>query len=910
VSQKEFAMSLGRSILVAFIAAFAPRALAQCTDWRGGFNLPGSEDTISASVVFDDGTGPALYVAGSFHIMNGQPARCLAKWDGVSWSEVGGGIGLGDVQPGLSGLGVFDDGTGSKLYVAGAFSDAGGTPATNIAAWDGTQWSTLGAGLNGLAEAFCVFDDGSGPALFMGGDFNFTGTTPLFHIAKWNGQAILPAAVNGANQAITTFAVHDDGTGPKLYAGGNFTYLDGPVQKVAVLNGGTWSALPGTINGIVWSLCSFDDGSGPALYAAGEMTFPPAASHGIIRFDGTQWNPVANGGLWATTGGAQIRALQVFDDGTGPKLYAGGSFNIAAATVHVNNIAAWDGTTWSTVGAGVFGSPQHFCVFDDGLGGGAQLVATGNFRKVGDTAASMIAAWRTSWHGLGDGAGLDERIQALTYDDTLGGGPALYAAGSFTAAGGATGVSGVGRFDGVSWSSLHADMDGPASLLQVFDDGSGKKLYVTGFFQHINGVDMHGIARWDGTWWSPANNGLASALWLKVFDVGSGSALYAGTNGEIMKWTGSAWVPAGWPNFQADYAIEFDDGNGPKVYATGTATVLGGQLQRRVGRLDGTTWTLLGFPFDQPPQRLCVAPVAGTPRLIALGRYFSEGALPLPAVASWDGTAWSALGGGLTFPGQGVANVFATMMWDDHTGGGSQLYVAGHFSMADGMPANNIARWDGNAWSPVGGGTDNYVYALQSLPTANGSDLYAGGLFKHAGSLQSSYMARFSNECSSETGRTYCFGDGSGTACPCGNSSAPVDREGCLNSLGLGGRMRGAGTASVSADSLVLTSTGVPNGSGLYFQGTTAIGGGAGAVFGDGLRCAGGTVLRLGTVQASANSSHYPGTGNVGIALKGAVARYSYATRRYQYWYRNAGAAFCTPSTFNLTNGVEITWIP
>jgi hypothetical protein len=30
-------------------------------------------------------------------------------------------------------------------------------------------------------------------------------------------------------------------------------------------------------------------------------------------------------------------------------------------------------------------------------------------------------------------------------------------------------------------------------------------------------------------------------------------------------------------------------------------------------------------------------------------------------------------------------------------------------------------------------------------------------------------------------------------------------------------------------------------------------------------------------------------------------------TRTYQCWYRNA-AAFCTPSTFNLTNGVLITW--
>jgi hypothetical protein len=30
--------------------------------------------------------------------------------------------------------------------------------------------------------------------------------------------------------------------------------------------------------------------------------------------------------------------------------------------------------------------------------------------------------------------------------------------------------------------------------------------------------------------------------------------------------------------------------------------------------------------------------------------------------------------------------------------------------------------------------------------------------------------------------------------------------------------------------------------------------------------------------------------------------------RRYQVWYRNA-AAFCTPDTYNLTNGFEVTWL-
>jgi hypothetical protein len=33
------------------------------------------------------------------------------------------------------------------------------------------------------------------------------------------------------------------------------------------------------------------------------------------------------------------------------------------------------------------------------------------------------------------------------------------------------------------------------------------------------------------------------------------------------------------------------------------------------------------------------------------------------------------------------------------------------------------------------------------------------------------------------------------------------------------------------------------------------------------------------------------------------------ATRHYQVWYRNS-AAFCGPSTFNLSNGLSISWTP
>src|SRR5207249_3432924 len=84
-------------------------------------------------------------------------------------------------------------------------------------------------------------------------------------------------------------------------------------------------------------------------------------------------------------------------------------------------------------------------------------------------------------------------------------------------------------------------------------------------------------------------------------------------------------------------------------------------------------------------------------------------------------------------------------------------------------------------------------------------------------------------------GQVFCSGDGTSTACPCGNNGA--SGHGCANSLNANGAALGSsGTASVSADTLVLTGTGMPDSSALYFQGTTQIS----VVFGDGLRCAGG----------------------------------------------------------------------
>jgi hypothetical protein len=156
-------------------------------------------------------------------------------------------------------------------------------------------------------------------------------------------------------------------------------------------------------------------------------------------------------------------------------------------------------------------------------------------------------------------------------------------------------------------------------------------------------------------------------------------------------------------------------------------------------------------------------------------------------------------------------------------------------------------------------------------------------------------------------GTVICPGDGSGTACPCGNNSPVGAGEGCVSSLGMGGKLRGTGVASLSADTAVLHGEQMPNAPCLYFQGTTAQSAGAGAVFGDGLRCAGGSIVRLGTKTNQNGDSEYPDNGDPLLSVRGQVT--SPGLRVYQTWYRNA-APFCTAATFNLTNALSITWTP
>jgi hypothetical protein len=169
----------------------------------------------------------------------------------------------------------------------------------------------------------------------------------------------------------------------------------------------------------------------------------------------------------------------------------------------------------------------------------------------------------------------------------------------------------------------------------------------------------------------------------------------------------------------------------------------------------------------------------------------------------------------------------------------------------------------------------------------------------------------FARDVGSDNHTSFC--NGTVALCPCANAGQGA--AGCENSALTGGALlRAFGRASLGADQVTLLANGLPGQtSAFFFQGQLRENAGLGAPFGDGLRCAGGPIVRLsqyGVVSGTAATGYggSDGLGNgstVPIHVQGNVT--GPGTRTYQVWYRNS-ATYCTSATHNLSNGVEITW--
>jgi hypothetical protein len=96
----------------------------------------------------------------------------------------------------------------------------------------------MGAGFNSTVLALAVHDDGSGPALFAGGTFSVSGATPIAALARWNGSNWLEFGggvgfLDASYPNVCARISFDDGVSRALFVGGRFSTA-GDVVSVGV----------------------------------------------------------------------------------------------------------------------------------------------------------------------------------------------------------------------------------------------------------------------------------------------------------------------------------------------------------------------------------------------------------------------------------------------------------------------------------------------------------------------------------------------------------------------------------------------------------------------------------------------------------------------------------------------------
>ncbi len=725
--------------------------------WESGWTVPDLDGTVYALATFDDGSGTALYVGGSFFTAGGVRALNIAKWNGVAWSALGGGLGRETNTNIVCSLEIYDDGSGPALYAGGSFDYSGSTLLRSLGKWNGTQWVPVSGGVYGTVKALRVWNG----LLFVGGSLTIAGSVSVNRIASWNGQSwsdVGGGVGSGSSSVVNALETYDDGTGEALYVAGNFGFSTGNQNAIEIArwDGSSWSALGSGMNNSIHALATFDPGSGPLLIAGGYFTTAGgvAANH-VAAWDGSNWTPLGSGvddvvdSLFSTS-----------FSGT-PTLFVGGGFSTAGG-VPVKNIAAWTGSAWQALGTGCDGGEVlAMGWFDEGAGG--RLFVGGSFVYAGGNHAGHIANWDgLQWESYlagTDGNGFDDQVLALAaWDD--GTGMALYAGGKFTVAG-ATEVAHIARWDGSHWVPLGSGTDGTVYTLALYDDGNGPALYAGGEFAHAGGVSAANIAKWDGSQWSALGNGLNDTVRaLAVYDDGSGPALYAGgiftksgswqTVNRIARWKGSGWsaVGGGLDNY-VSALIVYDDHVREALFAIGGFTDY-------IERWDGTAWSVPGGGLDKWGMSLAVFDAGDGARLIVSGSFGNAGGQPAKYAAAWDGSTWKPLGTGPASPGNSLS------VFDDGTG--PALYA--------GAGINNISKFDGTTWSSPLPRLDSFVAVMLPMNIDGKVVLFAGGDFRTAGTVSSAHIASWSCTCSANTGLT--AGDWQMIGLPCSPTGATM----------------------------------------------------------------------------------------------------------------------------------------
>ncbi|HEX5001676.1 MAG TPA: T9SS type A sorting domain-containing protein [Bacteroidia bacterium] len=263
-----------------------------------------------------------------------------------------------------------------------------------------------------------------------------------------------------------------------LYVSGYTPVPD--TTKIYRLSSGGWSEIAYTLGGIVDVLGVYNN----ELYAGGFFLDLNGTSYNnLAKWNGNSWSDVG-GGIWPSSGpgGAFVRSMTIYN---GALIVGGDSFAPFA-----NSIAKWDGNTWSSLGTGISSSTVASVFSLTEYNG--NLYAAGHFNLAGSTVVANVAKWNgTAWSDPGGGLdGGDSIVKVLTVYHTE-----LYAGGSFATAGGVTPVNNIAKYNGSSWSDVNGGVTGGLVLSMTNYYGA---LIVGGFFNSAGGVSVTNLAKLSG----------------------------------------------------------------------------------------------------------------------------------------------------------------------------------------------------------------------------------------------------------------------------------------------------------------------------------------------------------------------------------------------------------------------------
>lgn len=469
-----------------------------------------------------------LVVVGDFTSIDGVPCNRAAQWNGTSWSP----LGLGP-QNGPLTIAVTPNG---DVFVGGKTFTT--TPLNgSVRRWDGSTWSSIGIPQVNEVNKLATLPNGNVVALAL----EVLDSVDVWDGAQWTNLPFLQGPGSSADAADVSALPNGD-----IVAACRINRPSGVTSGVHRWTGASWQLLGESLPHQGWI---YPRDGGRFYRVLNDQSLVSFAPRLVGEWDGSQYRWFGNG----LDGAVQVTAAL-----PGGQYIAAGEF-IAAGGRTVNGIARWTGSSWVGLGSGLQrnnpdpgayqrGGCRTLAVLPNG-----DLLAGGSILLAGGAAVNNIARWNgTSWSSYGPG--LTGTVNQLLVEP---GGDVL-AGGSFSFSGAS--ARRVARWNGVTWSSLGTQSwNGVVNVMARHPNGD---LIVGGTFTLADGVSANRVARWDGQiWWPmgsglPASGAVVNALIClpdgRVVAGGLGLSPTGGSSAQtIAVWNGSSWANFNGPSGQS-----------------------------------------------------------------------------------------------------------------------------------------------------------------------------------------------------------------------------------------------------------------------------------------------------------------------------------------------------------------------